>query len=140
MHGSLAWQGGPGAETVVVWERGGCIVLRWVPGLLHRSSEGAHEGRGVERQYFVIPCGVFEIGTGVWAQRVSLSDISEGVFKLAERRICLDKGYLCGHCWWQKRRTCSSSLQACDPSLRPGWIFNQGYVYFCSREREAFGI
>lgn len=97
---------------VGAWECGGCVVLRWVPGLLTRSSEGAHEGRGVQRQYFMVLCGVFEFGTGFWAQRVSFSDDSEVVFKLVERRIGLDKDYLCGHCWWENRRTCSSSLQA----------------------------
>lgn len=39
----------------------------------------------------MIPCGVFEVGTGFWAQGVSLSDVFEGVVKLAERRIGLDK-------------------------------------------------
>lgn len=121
-------------------EHRGCVVLIYVPGFLPCSSEGAYEGRGAWRQYFMIPCGVFEVGTGFWAQRVSLSDISEGVFKLAERRIGLDKDYLCDHYWWENRKTCSSSLQACDPPLRPGWIFNQGCIYFCSRGREAFGI
>lgn len=137
---SLALWRGPGANVVGARERGGCVVLRWVPGLLPCFSEGAYEGRQVQRQYFVILHGVFEAGTGFWAQRVSLPDVSEGVFKLSERRIGLDKDYLCGHCWWENRRICTSSLQACDPPLRPGWIFNQGCIYFCSREREAFGI
>lgn len=81
--GSLAPQGGPGAE-VVVGARG-CVVLGWVPGLLPRSPEGARAGRGVgggvgrrrRARCLAVLCAVFEVGTGSWAQSPSLMSPKE---------------------------------------------------------------